>query len=202
MPEQSLGHPLCVARRHVAATLQQELDEIVEAAAGTPCLLTCATALAERVAALSELHGEGDLQTGACDRCPASDASSSADRAPPPPPVLWRTLYWFHHIKSPAKRRVIVAAARELGIGGFCKVGYPGVIVAEGARDALLEYGARLRALRWSAMSVRGEEPGSTERALPAPLEELPADDMGLLAARCRACGVEALFLSALKLDR
>ena len=41
-------------------------------------------------------------------------------------------LLWFHHIKSQTKRRDIVDWARELGLRGFCKPGYPGIIVCEG----------------------------------------------------------------------
>ena len=33
-------------------------------------------------------------------------------------------LLWFHHIRSPKKRRDIINWARELGLGGQCKPGW------------------------------------------------------------------------------
>ncbi|KFM27259.1 RWD domain-containing protein 2B [Auxenochlorella protothecoides] len=114
-------------------------------------------------------------------------------------------LFWFHHIKSLTKRKVIVQEAKNLEvyplrIGGFSKPGFPGVIVAEGSLAALEGYTATLRALRWSAMAVRGEEAGGLTRRLPLPLREVAGEGMGELASLCRGAGVEALFLSALKL--
>lgn len=165
------------------------MDGIVAANEGVPCLLICATALADHAAALSHDVDE-----------PKSVEAADRVQGDKEPAILWRRLFWFHHIKSPTKRRVIVSAARSLCIGGFSKPGYPGVILAEGTLSALQEYTATLRALRWSAMAVRGEESGGTCRALPVPLQELSGDAMSDLAAQCRACGVEPLFLSALKL--
>ena len=46
-------------------------------------------------------------------------------RSGAPAPAFARRLVWFHHIKSPVKRKYAVAWARELGLGGFCKPGYP-----------------------------------------------------------------------------
>lgn len=85
-------------------------------------------------------------------------------------------------------------------IGGYCKPGFPGVIIAEGTPDAVQAYVAALRALRWSAMALRGSEPGGPARVLASPLREVPGEGMSELAAVCRAAGVEQLFLSALKL--
>lgn len=36
------------------------------------------------------------------------------------------TLVWFHHILSSTKKRCLVLWARELGVSGYCKPGYPG----------------------------------------------------------------------------
>lgn len=69
-----------------------------------------------------------------------------------------RSLIWFHHIKSLTKRKNIISWARELHIGGYCKPGFPGIIVCEGAEDDVTEYVSRIRQMRWQAMSVRAEQ--------------------------------------------
>jgi hypothetical protein len=43
--------------------------------------------------------------------------------------VIKREIIWFHHIKNPYKRKVVVAWAQELGLGGASKPGYPGLCV-------------------------------------------------------------------------
>ena len=73
-------------------------------------------------------------------------------------PIISRRLIWFHHIKSLAKRKHIVTWAHELGIGGYSKPGFPGVIVCEGEEPEVAEFVHRIRQLRWQAMSVRAEQ--------------------------------------------
>lgn len=90
------------------------------------------------------------------------------------------------------------------------KVGYPGVLVLEGAAADVVEYVSRLRSQRWKAMAVRGEQReacGSAEelrrrRRLPLRLTELQDEQLGQLGEACRAAGLHGLFLCALKLDR
>jgi hypothetical protein len=48
-------------------------------------------------------------------------------------PVLGRRVIYSHHISSPAKQKDIRKFALALGLGGYAKVGKPGVIVIEGA---------------------------------------------------------------------
>jgi hypothetical protein len=59
---------------------------------------------------------------------------------------------------SPAKRRCIAEWANSLGLGGFSRPGYPGLVLVEGAREAVVEYVATVQRLRWKHMVVRGEE--------------------------------------------
>lgn len=89
-------------------------------------------------------------------------------------------------LAQPACVQHIVAWAAELGLGGYSKPGYPGIIVCEGLEADIEEYTTRLRALRvssrlcelacclrcpcwwcltstacvlqWAAMAVRGDQ--------------------------------------------
>ena len=110
------------------------------------------------------------------DAAEASAAQKHAAEQAPKRRLMQR-LIWFHHIKSLTKRKVgvlclwlhwqaaaerlreeraewhwllqhIVAWSAELGLGGFSKPGYPGLIVIEGWDDDVEEFTTRLRALR------------------------------------------------------
>lgn len=54
------------------------------------------------------------------------------------------------------------AWSADLNVGGYSKIGYPGVLVLEGERAAVEEYVVLLRSLRWKAMAVRGEQQACT----------------------------------------
>lgn len=110
--------------------------------------------------------------------------------------------------QNPGKRRHIVAWARELRLGGFCKPGFPGIIVVEGDEGDCREFVARVRALPWQAMQVRVEELHTAAsvdareamRCLPIAFEELAEGGMGALAEACGAAGLGEMVLAALKL--
>lgn len=56
-----------------------------------------------------------------------------------------RALLIFHHILSSQKKKTIGESARVLNIYGICKVGYPGMLVAEGQESELKEYTRRIK---------------------------------------------------------
>jgi hypothetical protein len=110
--------------------------------------------------------------------------------------LLGRRLVWFHHIKSETKRKAIVAMAREAGLRGLSKPGFPGLIAVEGREAAVEDYVSALREMRWQAMEVRWQEmaerlpsaPGAPPPpSLPSPFVELGEGAMGEAAAFCEA---------------
>jgi hypothetical protein len=48
--------------------------------------------------------------------------------------------------------------SEDLKVGGYCKIGYPGLLILEGESAAVQQYVVLLRSLRWKAMAVRGEQ--------------------------------------------
>ncbi|GLD95151.1 hypothetical protein PINS_up003776 [Pythium insidiosum] len=141
-----------------------------------------------------------------CER-PATASPSCA----PAPLVLGRRAIYFHHIIAPTKRRVVKEWALELGLCGFSKIGWPGVVLVEGDERLVQEYVRRLQHLRWKQMVVRGEETielsGDSSaleaaRRLPRGFVEFPESAMSEAAALCRDVGVEELFLSVMKIYR
>ena len=75
-------------------------------------------------------------------------------------PLIRRQLFWSHHLLATSKRRDILSWSRELHLGGYSRPGYPGVILIEGSTEAVGEFERRIKALRWQALQVRGEDDG------------------------------------------
>lgn len=121
-----------------------------------------------------------------------------------------RVLIWFHHIKSLQKRKSILEWGKELNLGGYCKPGFPGIIVIEGEKRSVDTYLKQLQNLRWQAMSIRGEEeeevPHGKEidemRRFLTGVKEVDEHGMSELGLFCREASLEHLFLSALKISR
>lgn len=69
------------------------------------------------------------------------------------------------------------------------------------------EYYCRIRALRWQAISARAEEEDTEEQAVTekwhfeSRFRELAEGEMDVLAAECKASGLNHLFKAALKLN-
>eukprot|EP00041_Stephanoeca_diplocostata_P017987 m.372943 g.372943 ORF g.372943 m.372943 type:complete len:289 (-) comp20881_c0_seq4:1496-2362(-) len=121
--------------------------------------------------------------------------------------TVGRRLIWFHHIKSPTKKRHIETWGSELNLRGYYKPGYPGILIVEGAEDSVEEYCSRLRALTWKAMVVKGTDVENDSHAATASFESrlrfkhnkvLPLEegDMKVLAEHCRKAGLHDLFMT------
>ena len=123
-------------------------------------------------------------------------------------PILGRRAIYFHHIIAASKRKVVMEWAVHLGLGGFSKIGWPGVVIVEGPEACVKEYVRRLQHLRWKQMIVRGEQIeegvlGQTVddlRKIPPAFREFPTDGMSDIARACRECGLEELFLTTMKI--
>lgn len=129
--------------------LEAQADEM----AGGEAMWAVASA-AQDAARASDLSAAAAAAASAATPSPLAGGVPVADSAPGT-----RVWIWFHHIKNPAKKKSICDWAKELGLIGVCKPGYPGVLIAQGSEGACREYTSRLRALRWKAMAVRAEEP-------------------------------------------
>ncbi|KAH7886395.1 hypothetical protein F5I97DRAFT_1275052 [Phlebopus sp. FC_14] len=85
------------------------------------------------------------------------------------PPRYYHALLTSHHLVSPTKRRSMQQWSAELGIIGFAKVGYPGVIYAEGAQESVEEFVANVKAMQWLALRARFVEPVESVAETTAP---------------------------------
>jgi hypothetical protein len=58
--------------------------------------------------------------------------------------VLGRRMIYFHHIINEGKREMVSSWAIQLRLGGYSKIGWPGLVVVEGSEEACKE-----RSLPW-----------------------------------------------------
>lgn len=122
--------------------------------------------------------------------------------------ILGRRAIYFHHIIANNKRKVVVEWANHFQLGGYSKIGWPGVVIVEGDEEDCRAYVANLQHLRWKQMVVRGEQTEIVSinsclqemRKLPMPFQELGQDGMSTLAQNCEAAGVQDLFLATMKI--
>ena len=122
--------------------------------------------------------------------------------------MLGRRLIYSHHIIARSKRRAIADLYRSYDLGGYAKIGWPGIIVIEGDEGACQSFCDDIRGMRWQHLAIRGEEHftlGVGEglddaRVFDRRMVELGEDDMSLLARICRERGCEGLFLTSMKI--
>ncbi|KAL9189543.1 hypothetical protein ACHAXT_009218 [Thalassiosira profunda] len=98
--------------------------------------------------------------------------------------ALGRRILYSHHIIANSKRRDIATLTSQYKLGGYMKIGWPGVILIEEEREEI-PVGVDLDAYRM----------------LPLKFEELGKDQMSLLASNCREAGLERMFLTCLQIN-
>lgn len=135
LPRGSSGQPglqvLSNASRQAADELQAVASSTAAECApdGAPCLLLVADRLAQAAQQLAEVDAAQRQQAA---QQPASDAGrGGGGRSEARRLVLSRRCVWFHHIKNLNKRKSIVTWGGELGLGGYSKPGFPGVVLVE-----------------------------------------------------------------------
>ncbi len=125
--------------------------------------------------------------------------------------ILGRKLIFSHHIIAKSKRKAIGDLAKEYKLGGYFKIGWPGIIVIEGRKEDCQSFYDEIRTMRWQYLVVRGEEREEIQtgdettnlddlRRFPISMTELGEDKMSYLSELCRDVGLEDLFLTSMKI--
>mmetsp|Transcript_700 Transcript_700/g.1228 ORF Transcript_700/g.1228 Transcript_700/m.1228 type:complete len:512 (-) Transcript_700:865-2400(-) len=124
--------------------------------------------------------------------------------------VLARKLIYSHHIIAKSKRKAIADLSRDYELGGYAKIGWPGIIIVEGEESNCNQFIEEIKGMRWQYLVVRGEEferVGNGDmhqlnqlRRFPIKMEELGEDQISHLANVCRQVGLESLFISFMKI--
>lgn len=87
-------------------------------------------------------------------RAPSAPADEHA-LAPAPDARRFHALFTSHHLIAPKKRRALQQWSGALAVAGFAKVGYPGVIYAQGAQESVEEFVGNVKGMQWLALRLR-----------------------------------------------
>ncbi|KAK7051495.1 hypothetical protein VNI00_004469 [Paramarasmius palmivorus] len=123
--------------------VQERLDEVLTGGMEYPVYQLLSTYL---IPLLHEAATQVQKAEAAAQDAP-SETSSSAGH--------YHALLTSHHLVSPTKRRNLQLWSSQLSLSGFSKVGYPGVIYAEGAKENVEDFVGRIKAMNWLALRVR-----------------------------------------------
>ncbi|KAL3776170.1 hypothetical protein HJC23_000128 [Cyclotella cryptica] len=123
--------------------------------------------------------------------------------------TLGRRCIYSHHIIASSKRKALASLASEYDLGGYVKIGWPGIIIVEGCETSCVSFVDEIKSWRWQYLSVRFEEQTEisdgedidSRRLLPHAFMELGEDDMSRLARYCRDNGLEHMLLACLKIS-
>jgi len=74
-------------------------------------------------------------------------------------PSPYHALLTSHHLISPTKRRNLFHLSTNLTVAGFAKIGYPGIMYAQGDREAVEAFVREVKGWQWLALRVRFVEP-------------------------------------------
>ena len=123
-------------------------------------------------------------------------------------PVIGRRIINSPYILKPAKIKDIKKCADELKLGGYAKVGKPGIIVIEGTEAACKQYCPMLENRGWKYQKVQGEQQeeglvgGSIDdmRLIKGEFKVLGEDTMSEISQLCREAGLADLFFASLNI--
>ena len=207
------NYPTCMPPSLQLSCLQISAEEVQAVKISLEDLATSAVVEDREVLAELCLHMQSELESILADKAVQPSTSSLPPLREPSRAAFGRRMIWFHHIKSLEKRKHIISQARAVSLRGFCKPGFPGVLVIEGPEVDCEDFIGAIRGLRWQAMDVRWQQKLASEplpttaddgsgRRLPEPFIELAESAMGEAAAICERAGLLGAFRSSvLKLE-
>jgi len=113
---------LTALRRGSREELSNEINQHAKELAGQEAILQLVECVKEKVA-----------EHLARDRLISNNVDTVTDEAQSSHSTKWgRRWIWVHHITNIDRCKSIVQEAKQLGLGGYLKPGYPGVVVVEG----------------------------------------------------------------------
>eukprot|EP01126_Amoeba_proteus_P012657 TRINITY_DN15228_c0_g1_i1.p1 TRINITY_DN15228_c0_g1~~TRINITY_DN15228_c0_g1_i1.p1 ORF type:complete len:264 (-),score=52.69 TRINITY_DN15228_c0_g1_i1:231-1022(-) len=72
--------------------------------------------------------------------------------------IFVREWFWFHHLYSKEKRRLIIKWAKDGNLTGFSLAGKPGLVCVEGGDSNISEFYTKLHSLSWKKLSSKLKE--------------------------------------------
>lgn len=121
---------------------------------------------------------------------------------------LVQRLIYSHHIIAKSKRKSLKDLATKYNLGGYVKIGWPGIIIVEGLEADCDGFTGEIKGMKWQYLNVRGEQQADFDsletlegaRVFTRPLTELDQHEMSTLATLCQDRGLASLFKSCMKI--
>ncbi|OEU12146.1 hypothetical protein FRACYDRAFT_191607 [Fragilariopsis cylindrus CCMP1102] len=125
--------------------------------------------------------------------------------------MISRKLIYSHHIIAKSKRKAISDLGNDYNIGGYYKIGWPGIIIIEGEENSCNDFIDEIRSMRWQHLVVRGEtekqhltfeinSDSSFFSTKKVTMIELGEDQMSTLSKICNDVGLKDLFMTSMKI--
>ena len=132
------------------------------------------------------------------------EAASAKKSSSSEPAILGRRLIYSHHIISKIKRADMKGLASHHKLTGYIKIGWPGIIIIEGAEEDCRSFYDEIRRWQWKYLVVRGEQQETVPNGkLVDDLRRFQgfheAEFIAFVAQRCRDVGLESLFRTSMK---
>ncbi|ESK92399.1 hypothetical protein Moror_4576 [Moniliophthora roreri MCA 2997] len=134
--------------------VQERLDEILVGGMEYPVYQLLSTHLIPMLHEAAEAQAEAQETTVSIPNSSSDNLNQNQHH---------HALLTSHHLISPTKRRNLQLWSSQLSLCGFNKVGYPGVIYAEGTKENVEDFVGRIKGMNWLALRVRFIEALETE---------------------------------------
>jgi len=194
------------------AVLNNVVTKSLEEHSGEECTMQLIMSINERIDELNERTAQEHQKVVEANEQRAKAGIKAAQQKEDPNaiPVLGQRIINSPYILKPAKIKDIKKCADELNLGGYAKVGKPGIIVIEGPEESCKQYCPMLENRGWKYQKIQGEQRkegvagGSIDemRLLNAAGEfrVLGEDSMSELSQLCRHAGLGDLFFASLNI--
>jgi hypothetical protein len=121
---------------------------------------------------------------------------------------LVQRLIYSHHIIAKSKRKSLKDLSTKYNLGGYVKIGWPGIIIMEGLEADCDGFTGEIKGMKWQYLNVRGEQQADFDsletlqgaRVFTRPFIELDQHEMSTLATLCQDRGLASLFKSCMKI--
>jgi hypothetical protein len=156
--------PLVTKTSGLDTYLMTIIQTCLEDHTGEESIMQLVTSINEKIQTRNESTVE-DYETGIQKReqeeqlqLTLSGLSSQKEVDPDSKPVIGRRIINSPYILKPAKIKDIKKCADELKLGGYAKVGKPGIIIIEGPEEGCKQYCPMLENRGWKHQKVKGEQ--------------------------------------------
>jgi len=205
--------PLVTKTVGLCAEITNVIPKYLDAHSGEECIMQLIMSINERIEEQNERTVQ-DYQNGVEKKEQTLKANTNidvvVDSNEAALPIIGRRIINSPYILKPAKIKDIKKCADELKLGGYAKVGKPGIIVIEGPEEGCKQYCPMLENRGWKYQKVQGEQ--QEEGVAGTSIDEmrllnsagefkvLGEDTMSELSQLCREAGLADLFFTSLNI--